>query len=65
MGIPLHKMYVNVVSMVQIYYNDTVLQLYIQWTYMYCDHNIPLGFKPGQEWVWWDFIITDFFITAS
>ena len=32
---------------------------------MHRDYNIPLGFKPGQEWVWWDFIITDFFITAS
>ena len=32
---------------------------------MHCDYNIPLGFKPGQEWVWWDFTITDFFITAS
>ena len=39
-------------------YNCTTL-------YMHSDRNIPLGFKPGQEQVWWDFIITDFFITAS
>ena len=57
--------YVDIVWMVQIHYNEVRCMYNCTTLYMHCDYNIPLGFKPGQEWVWWDFIITDFFITAS